>query len=433
MTTPLLLRGVDLAAFAVALVDRLRTAGVAVSGVGASSLVHAMHVLEPAYRSQLYWAARLTLVSRAEDLPAFDTVFGAVFSDAVLGLDPPSRERGQVPRGIPGEQHAGGAESSQTDTGLPWTTRPASVTAASHPPTGSAIPDLAPSWLAARTDESFDQFDADDLRRLGAWLQSTEARWPQRRTLRRRRHPSGRHIDLRETIRASRATGWEPLRLARTRRRTRPRRVVLVCDVSGSMQPYAVVYLHLMRAAVLGRRSRGGAHPEVFAFATTLTRLTAALSHRSAEVALARANARVHDRYGGTRLGRSIAELLSGHNGSLLRGAVVVIASDGWDSDPADVVHHAMSRVRRRAHRVIWLNPRAAAPGYTPQAGAMAAALPFCDHFLPAHTLTELGDLFDVLDEAATSRQVTSIPRAGTGMHREIQDPSCAIGARMSE
>ena len=398
MTTPLLLRGVDLAAFAVALVDRLRTAGVAVSAVGASSLVHAMHVLEPARRSQLYWATRLTLVSRAEDLPAFDAVFDAVFSDAVLGLDPPNLPRSQVPRGIPGEQHAAGAESSQSDTGLPWTTRPASVTAASDSPMGSAIPDLAPSWLAARTDESFDRFNADDLRRLGAWLQSAETRWPQRRTLRHRRHPSGRRIDLRETIRASRTTGWEALRLARTRRRTRPRRVVLVCDVSGSMQPYAEVYLHLMRAAALNRR--GGSHPEVFVFATTLTRLTAALSHRSAEVALARANAKVHDRYGGTRLGRSIAALLSGPNGNLLRGAVVVIASDGWDSDPADVVRHAMSRLRRRAHRVIWLNPRAAAPGYTPQAAAMAAALPFCDHFLPAHTLTELRDLFDVLGEA---------------------------------
>lgn len=395
MTAPLLLRGVDLAAFAVALVDRLREAGVAVSAVGASALVAAMHVLSPARRSQVYWAARLTLVSRAEDLPAFDDVFDAVFSDAVLGVDPPNRQPGQTPPGVPRQQCANGADSGDAHDGLPWTTRRASITAAAHSPTTSTIPDLAPSWLAGRTDEAFDRFDVGDLRRLGMWLQGAECHWPRRRTLRHRRHPSGRRIDLRETIRASRTTGWEPVRLARTRRSTRPRRVVLVCDVSGSMQPYAVVYLHLMRAAAL--RRRGGAHPEVFAFATTLTRLTATLSHRSPEVALAHANARVHDRYGGTRLGRSIAALLAAPHGNLLRGAVVVIASDGWDADSPDVLRHAMIRVRRRAHLVVWLNPRAAAPGYVPLAGAMAAALPYCDHFLPAHTVTGLRALFDVL------------------------------------
>ncbi|AKS30792.1 vWA domain-containing protein [Mycolicibacterium goodii] len=393
--TAALLRGVDLAAFAVALVDRLRTAGVAVSAVGASSLVAAMHLLAPARRSALYWAARLTLVSRAEDLPAFDAVFDAVFSESVLGVDPPNRKPSRLPPGVPEQRRADGADSGDTADGLPWATRPLSITAAAHPPAGRAVPDLAPSWLAGRADESFDRFDPDDLRRLGAWLEGAEANWPRRRTLRHRRHPSGRRIDLRETIRASRTTGWEPVRLARTRRRTRPRRVVLVCDVSGSMQPYAVVYLHLMRAAAV--RRRGGAHPEVFAFATTLTRLTAALSHRSAEVALSRADAKVHDRYGGTRLGRSIAALLAAPHGNLLRGSVVVIASDGWDADAPDVARRAMSRLRRRAHLVIWLNPRAAAPGYAPRAGAMAAALPYCDHFLPAHTLTGLRELFDVL------------------------------------
>ena len=135
-------------------------------------------------------------------------------------------------------------------------------------------------------------------------------------------------------MRASRTTGWEAMRLARTRSRERPRRVVLVCDVSRSMQPYATIYLHLMRAAALRQK---GIRPEVFAFSTSLTRLTAALSHRSAEVALARANAKVVDRYGGTHLGRCVGELLAAPHGNALRGAVVIIASDGWDSDPPDV------------------------------------------------------------------------------------------------
>lgn len=390
--TSSLLRGADLAAFAVALVDRLRAGGVTVSAVGPSTLVQAMHELVPAARSRLYWAARLSLVTRVEDLPAFDAVFDAVFADAVLGLDPPGLKRSALSSTAPA-QSSEAAAGETADADLPWTTRPASVAAAAGSPDGRALPDLMPSWVAARADEPFERFDSDELRRIGAWLESAEARWPHRRTLRRRSHPVGRRVDLRETIRASRTTGWEPLRVARTLARLRPRRVVLVCDVSGSMQPYAAVYLHLMRAAAVHRRTR----PEVFAFATTLTRLTAVLSHRSAEVSLVRANDKVADRYGGTRLARSIGALLTGPHGHALRGAVVVIASDGWDSDPPELLRREMVRLRRRAHLVVWLNPRAAAPDYVPLAGSMAAALPLCDHFLPAHTLAGLRELFDVL------------------------------------
>lgn len=394
MTSPYLLRGVDLAAFAVALVDRLRCAGVAVSAVGSAGLVQAMHILAPAHRSQLYWAARLTLVSRVDDVAAFDAVFDVVFGDAVLGLDPVSLKRPVDPALTLAGRRTTDSSSAEDGAGLPWTTRPAALAGAADASTGSALPELLPSRLVAHADTPFEQFDADELRRIGAWLQSAQTRWPQRRTRRRQRHPTGRHVDLRATIKASRTTGWEPLRVARTRRRARPRRVVLVCDVSGSMQPYATVYLHLMRATAL--RSTG-LRPEVFAFATTLTRLTAALSHRSAETALARANDKVTDRYGGTHVGRSINALLTPPHGNALRGAVVVIASDGWDADEPDTLRHAMSRLRRRAHLVIWLNPRAAAPGFAPLAGAMAAALPFCDHVLSAHSLAGLRELFDVL------------------------------------
>ena len=160
------------------------------------------------------------------------------------------------------------------------------------------------------------------------------------------------------------------------------------------MQPYATIYLHLMRAAALRQK---GVRPEVFAFSTSLTRLTHTLSHRSAEVALARANAKVVDRYGGTHLGRCVGGLLAAPHGSMLRGALVIIASDGWDSDPPDVLEHALARVRRRAAMVVWLNPRAAQPGFKPLAGSMAAALPYCDLFLPAHSIDGLRELFDAL------------------------------------
>jgi uncharacterized protein len=390
---PLLFRGVDLAAFAGALVARLRHRGVAVSASGQATFVQALQHLVPHTTSELYWAARLSLVNRSEDLPGFDAVLREVFGsiqpgdtrspESVLPIPGPKTPASGFEAGT--VQPASGASSTGAQK-LPWVTR----TAHEQDDAAAAsvlLPDLLPSRIAALADEPFDQFDPDDLRLLGSWLEGAVPRWPRRRSLRLEPSPHGKRIDLRATINASRRTGWEQVLLARTRPRQRPRRVVLVCDVSRSMQPYAAIYLHLMRAAVL-RQAR--MRPEVFAFSTSLTRLTPVLSHRSAEVALQRANAQVTDRYGGTFIGRSVTALLAPPHGNLLRGAVVIIASDGWDSDPPDVLGHAMARLRRRAEVLVWLNPRAAQGEFQPLAGSMAAALPFCDLFLPAHSLTAL-------------------------------------------
>jgi uncharacterized protein len=394
VTSPYLLRGVDIAGFAVALVARLRRAGVLVSASGPTLFVDALRRFWPHTRSHLYWIARLTLVNRAEDLPGFDAVFDAVFADAVVGLDPAGLKQSlgttaAVEAGVPDRERV------LADGGLPWTTRPASIAAAVDEHWSDiGIPDTLPSRIVARAAEPFDRFDPDDLRLIGVWLEQAVARWPRRRSMRREPHPHGKKIDLRRTMKASRATGWEAVMLERTRPRQHARRLVLMCDVSRSMQPYATIYLHLMRATALRQR---GIRPEVFAFSTSLTRLTAALSHRSAEVALARANAKVTDRYGGTHLGRCVAELLSAPHGNSLRGAVVIIASDGWDSDPPEVLEHALARVRRRAEMIVWLNPRAAHRDFRPLAGSMAAALPYCDVFMPAHSVTGLRELFAVL------------------------------------
>lgn len=396
MNAPFLLRGVDLAALAVALVSRLRAGGVVVSPSGPGGFVQAMRQLGPRSPAELYWAARLTLVNRMEDLAAFDVVFGAVFADAVLGVDPVGLEQNReaTAAAVPGVR---GRDTDAPDSGgLPWTTRPSSMAAIDVRPTGAAVPDVLPSRIVARADEPFDRFDPEDLRVLGSWLERAVAQWPYRRSLRREPNRHGKWIDLRQTMKASRATGWESVILARSRPRQHPRRVVLACDVSGSMQPYATIYLHLMRAAV--KRRAAGIRPEVFAFSTSLTRLTAVLSHRSAEVAIARANAKVADRFGGTHLGRCIGQLLSPPHGNALRGAVVIIASDGWDSDPPEVLERALARVRRRAELLVWLNPRAAHSGFRPLAGSMAAGLPYCDLFLPAHSLAGLRELFRALE-----------------------------------
>lgn len=393
MNAPVLLRGVDLAAFAAALTNRLRTAGVVVSASGPGSFVAAVRELVPSIRSQLYWAGRLTLVNRAEDLPAYDAVFEAVFADAILPMDPVARtaQQGPAASSVPATGQRG--ESGPEADGLPWSTRPPSLRAAGGEDDDAAVvPDVLPSRIVARAEEPFEKFDEADLRLIGLWLEQSLSRWPMRRSLRTEADRHGRRIDLRSTIRASRSTGWEPVNLVRTRARRQRRRIVLVCDISRSMRPYAAVYLHLMRAAAL---RRDGFRPEVFVFSTTLTRLTAVLSHRSPELALARANEKVVDRYGRTHLGRAITDLLAAPHGSALRGAVVVIASDGWDSDPPALLDHALARLTRRAAHLIWLNPRAAAPGFQPLAGSMAAAVPYCDVLLPAHSLHGLRDLFD--------------------------------------
>lgn len=394
MTSPALLRGVDLAAFAAALVARLRAGGVAVAASGPAAFVAAMRELVPTSRTQLYWAARLALVNRVEDLSAFDAVFAAVFADAVLPIDPISLrvQRGSAAGPVPaaGYRDAAAPEAG----GLPWTTRPPSLRTTDARGDAAAIPDVLPSRIVARAEEPFEMFDDTDLRVIGTWLEQAVGLWPTRRTMRAETNRHGKRIDLRATMRGARTTGWEPVVLARTRPRRRRRRLVLVCDVSRSMQPYAAIYLHLMRATAL---RQAGFRPEVFAFSTTLTRLTAVMAHRSPETALTKANAKVTDRYGGTHLGGAIAELLAPPHGAALRGAVVMIASDGWDSDPPEDLERALARLKRRAAHLVWLNPRAAAPGFQPLAGSMAAALPFCDLFLPAHSLSGLRELFAAL------------------------------------
>ena len=188
--------------------------------------------------------------------------------------------------------------------------------------------------------------------------------------------------------------------------RTRPvrkhRRVVMLCDVSQSMQSYAAAYLHLMRAVALTTDA------EVFAFATTLTRLTSVLAYKSPVLAMQQATEKVSDRFGGTRIASNIRALLASRHGGATRGAIVIIASDGWDTDPPDELARVMARMHRRAYQVLWLNPRAAAPDFAPLVGAMAAALPYCDHVLPAHNVRALGDVVKAIVRAGRSDVVSS-------------------------
>ncbi|WP_329135533.1 VWA domain-containing protein [Streptomyces sp. NBC_01476] len=384
-----LLPAVDRAAFAVALAGRLRERGVAVGLTSVEDFTRALEAVPPSSREALYWTARICLAREHGDLAVFDAVFDAVFGDAVLPLDPNARRTGLGAAPTADDGYAsvpGPSQESQEGGGLPWVTLPPAVAGAgtSDGAEKLAVPERLPSDLAGLADTPFGELSPRDTALLGQWLERALPVWPVRRSRRHRVRPGGPLVELRATVARARRTGWEPVKLVRTGPVTRPRRVVVLCDVSQSMQPQAVAYLHLMRALALTTDA------EVFAFATTVTRLTTVLAHRSAEAAVAAASARVVDRFGGTRIAGSLRTLLGSHHGGLLRGAVVIIGSDGWDGDPPEQLAAAMARLRRRAHTVVWLNPRAGAPGFLPRTGTMAAALPYCDALLPGDTFGSL-------------------------------------------
>lgn len=390
------LAGVDRAAFVVPFGGRLRDGGLRVPLSSLGTLAEAFGAVPPMDTRDLYWLARLTLVHRQQDLVVFDNVFDAVFHDAAIAAEsrsahsPPTREDDDTLAPV-----AADSDGAEEGAGLPWHTLPRTIETSGEQADGQALPELLPSSVEHFADMPFDQLDEQQLLQLGRWLEQAARRWPMRPSRRQQLHPQGRRVAMRETLARSRRTGWEPFELHLRRPAQRPRPIVMLSDVSQSMQTYSTAYLHLMRAFARNGRA------ETFAFSTSLTRLTPSLAHRSPQVAIDQATDRVIDRYGGTQLAMSLRLLLNSRHGDAMRGGILVIASDGWDSGAPGLLAASMARARRRAHRVIWLNPRAAATGFVPLVGSMAAALPFCDEFLPAHTVRAM---IDVLDAIADGR-----------------------------
>ncbi|MEV6841960.1 VWA domain-containing protein [Actinoplanes sp. NPDC051411] len=381
---PVIFRGVDRAAFAVSFAGKLRNAGLAAGLTETGDLVGALEVCTLDSPEAVYWALRVATVRRQPDLAVFDRVFAAVFTDVPQlalnrGTEPPGNRRDDVHVPVKAD-----TERAADGGGLPWATLPTPVAAAVGPAEGPSVPLLRPSALAALAERPFEDLDAAQIEQLGAALRDELTRWPTRRTRRHETNSAGRRLALRATVALSRRTAWEPVEIVRQRPIRRPRRVVLLCDVSASMQAQAAAYLHLMRAFTTV------ADAEAFAFATGLTRLTPALRQTSPRQAITQATAAVTDRFGGTRIAANLSTLLDSHHGNTLRGALVIVASDGWDTDPPERLAATMARLRRRAYRILWLNPRAGAPGFTPRVAAMAAALPFCDAMLPAATFADL-------------------------------------------
>jgi uncharacterized protein with von Willebrand factor type A (vWA) domain len=253
----------------------------------------------------------------------------------------------------------------------------------------------------------FAELTPDELALLAGVMRGLTLAVPMRRSRRQREGPRGRQPDLRATLRRARRTGGHPFGIIKRTPTRRPRKLVVLCDISGSMEPYARAMLQLLYCAA------GGARAEVFCFATRLTRLTKALGQTQPEAALQRAGQAAPDWLGGTRIGASLKEFNDGYGQrGLARGAVVVVVSDGWDTGEPAAVRREMERLSRLAFRIVWVNPRSQRPGYQPLAGGMAAAWPYCDAVVSAHRLDALGDLTAALADPVRRRHRSPAPAA---------------------
>lgn len=361
---------------AVAFARILRGGGLSVPLDSVLTFVQALDVIGMTNRDDVYWAAHTTLVRRSEDRALFDNAF-AVFWESRTGY--------------------GGDETSES---IPITLFVDDAISNNEDDEDSDDkpdePNVTLRFSAAEVlrHKDFAEYSEDELRETQLLMRRLRLAGERRRSM--RFHSSRRRAsqhDLRRTVRASLANEGEPILRYWREPGERLRRLVVLLDVSGSMEPYARALLRFMHATVVGRQ-----RVEAFAFGTRLTRITKELSDHDPDRALSLASAQVPDWSGGTRLGESVRRFNDtwGVRG-MARGAIVVVLSDGWDRGDPEILAEQMQRLKRVAHRVLWVNPLKVTPGYAPLARGMAAALPFVDHFVEGHSLASLEHLTEVI------------------------------------
>jgi len=383
---------IDLATLAARFAAQLRTAGLPVGPERSARFAEAVTLVHPRTLSELYWCALATLVADPADIAVLDQVFAVVFG----GLTDPAAFRGDAntPQMRAGSEPAPPPRPGGTAQEI---LAAAQADVSGEPPSADESEQPSPyPALAAATERlgtrDFASLSADELNRLAAVMRELTLATPPRRSRRYEPGSRGRRIDLRTTLRQAQRSGGYPVRLARHRLRERPRRLVVLCDISGSMQPYARAMLQLVYCAASGPRA------EVFTFATRLTRLTKVLGRTRPDLALARAGKAAPDWSGGTRIGEALKVFLDRYGArGMARGAVVLIISDGWETGDAELLRVQMERLSRLAYRIVWANPRTASARYEPLVAGMAAAWPYCDSVVSAHTIAALDDLLTAL------------------------------------
>lgn len=372
------------AGFAVA----LRAAGLSVPTGSILSFTEALRLVGLDDPGRVYWAGRATLVRRREDIDLYDQVFVSYWHDIVPALQLAPSVMTPVTLGVDdGGPDADGSSPTEAERGDMQALR------------YSAVEILKSSDMATLSAEEW-----AEAQRLIATLRVTTELRPSRRTRPSRRLNRG-HPDLRGTVRRNIPTGGVLIRRAWRAPVERPRRLVFLLDVSGSMEPYARGLARFAHAAVASRRA---GRVEVFTMGTRLTRVTRELGRRDPDAALRAVAGAVADWSGGTRLGASLQDFNDrwGVRG-IARGAIVVICSDGWDRGDPEVVAAEMARLARVARRVVWVNPLKASPGYAPLARGMASALPYVDQFVEGHSVSSLEHLAELIGGRGAKEVVT--------------------------
>ncbi len=362
----------------------LRRAGMKVPASATINYAEALGVVGLDRPDDVYWAGRATLVGRPEDIALYDQAFASYW-----------RQR------LGSSMHIEGAQQSVTvvlDADDPGPDADDSGEADDEP---GDIEAVRFSRVEVLTEKDFGDCTDEELAELSELMSRLRFTSHQRQSRRQipTKQRTDRH-DLHQTVRLALRHHGEPIRWAHTTNSVRPRRLVMILDVSGSMESYARALLRFAHAAVVARN-----RVEVFTLGTRLTRVTRQLGNRDPDAALRAVTPEVLDWSGGTRLGEVVREFndrwaIRG----MARGSVVVILSDGWDRGDATVLGEQMERLHRVTHELIWVNPLKASPGYAPLAAGMAAALPHVDTFIAGNNYRRLVDLAAVIAGADPGR-----------------------------
>jgi uncharacterized protein with von Willebrand factor type A (vWA) domain len=365
----------------------LRTRGLTVGTGRIVTFCRAAAALGALDRGQLYWAGRASLISRPEDVEAFDDVFDAHFRDGIrmeLNLPASAPQASVDEHDLPDGVQPDGAGTDEPPLASRW-----SAAADDEDPEGEAAVRIVASAYEVLREKSFSDLTDEERVRVSRLIRGIAISVPARHTRRLKPDDTGSRFDMRRTLRRSLRTQGEPFHRAFRARGIRVRPLVLILDISGSMAPYSRALMQFAFAAMAAGRK-----VEVFCFGTRLTRVTRVLRTKDPDRAMHEVGRQVFDWEGGTKIGESLKTLLDEWSPrAALRGSITVICSDGLERGEPDVLRSQMARLRRLAHKVVWVNPLKGSPRYEPLAQGMAAALPSIDVFLPGHNLESLEEL----------------------------------------
>ena len=393
------------AATAVRFASALRRAGLPADLDAVIGFTRALAILDTLSEDDVRTAGAVFFVRRPGERARYDAAFEAFWLDRHrddLGPDTHSAGEAGAPQ-PPADGADGGPTSAEPsvsfggDDDVARDTPDGDASGLEPEATASAMAYSAAEALRTR---SFEAMTPDELRDAARLVDEMRPRLRRRRTRRYRLQQSGSALAPRAMMRRSLATAGDPLTWIWRRRRTRPRPIVAICDISGSMEQHSRFALRFVHAM-----TRMDVRTETFVFGTRLTRITPHLRHRDADRALREIASSVHDWAGGTQIGAALHVFNRRWARRVLRSsAIVIIVSDGWDRGEPATVTAEMELLRRRCHRIVWLNPLAGTVGYEPRTAGMAAALPFLDDFLPIGSVESLEELGALLGRERNER-----------------------------